>query len=166
MDLTRRAMLNDFGLVQHAVFETADHNAVHVIYRHTQKTFVHTELTKELETPTGLQLVPAAESCSYVIIQRRRCRHCHRRQSWLTHWQVVIPSWLSLWQVVIPSWLSHWRVVTWGYGDSRTPRHPHTVPTEGEVSSSLGWQQTSPLYSDAVSWVWWGAVPVSGRHWP
>ena len=58
MDLTRRAMLNDFGLVQHAVFESADHNAVHVIYRHSQKPFVHTELTKELETRTGLQLVP------------------------------------------------------------------------------------------------------------
>ena len=58
MDLTRRAMLNDFGLVQHAVFESADHNAVHVIYRHTQKPFVHTELTKELEARTGLQLVP------------------------------------------------------------------------------------------------------------
>ena len=57
MDLTR-AMLKDFGLVQHAVFESADHNAVPVIYRHTQKTFVHTELTKELETRTGLQLVP------------------------------------------------------------------------------------------------------------
>ena len=51
-------MLNDFGLVQHAVFESADHNAVHVIYRHTHKTFVHTELTKELETRTGVQLVP------------------------------------------------------------------------------------------------------------
>ena len=58
MDLTRRAMLNDFGLVQHTVFESADHNAVHVIYSHTQKPFVHTELTKELETRTGLQLVP------------------------------------------------------------------------------------------------------------
>ena len=58
MDLTRRAMLNDFGLVQHAVYESADHNAVHVIYRHTQKAFVHTELTKELETRIGLQLVP------------------------------------------------------------------------------------------------------------
>ena len=58
MDLARRAMLNDFGLVQHAVFESVDHNAVHVIYRHTQKPFVHTELTKELETRTGLQLVP------------------------------------------------------------------------------------------------------------
>ena len=58
MDLTRRAMLNDFGLVQHAVFETADRNAVHVIYRHSQKPFVHTELTKQLETRTGLQLVP------------------------------------------------------------------------------------------------------------
>ena len=58
MDLTRRAMLNDFGLVQHAVFESADHKAVHVIYRHTQKPFVHTELTKEMETRTGLQLVP------------------------------------------------------------------------------------------------------------
>ena len=58
MDLARRAMLNDFGLVQHAVFESADHNAVHVIYRHSQKSFVHTELTKELETRTGLQLVP------------------------------------------------------------------------------------------------------------
>ena len=58
MDLTRRAMLNDFGLVQHAVFESADHNAVHVIYSHTQQPFVHTELIKELETSTGLQLVP------------------------------------------------------------------------------------------------------------
>ena len=58
MDSTRRVMLNDFGLVQHAVFESADHNAVHVIYRHSQKPFVHTELTKELETRTGLQLVP------------------------------------------------------------------------------------------------------------
>ena len=58
MDLTRRAMLNDFDLVQHAVFESADHNAVHVIYRHSQKPFVHTELTKEMETRTGLQLVP------------------------------------------------------------------------------------------------------------
>ena len=58
MDLTRRAMLNDFGLVQHAVFESADHNAVHVIYRHTQKPFVHITLTKELKTRTGLQLVP------------------------------------------------------------------------------------------------------------
>ena len=58
MDLTRHAMLNDFGLVQHAVFESADHNAVHIIYSHTQKLFVHTELTKELETRTGLQLVP------------------------------------------------------------------------------------------------------------
>ena len=48
MDLTRRAMLNDFGLVQHAVFESADHNAVYVIYCHTQKPFVHTALTKEL----------------------------------------------------------------------------------------------------------------------
>ena len=58
MDLTRRAMLNDFGLVQHAVFESANHNSVHVIYRHSQKSFVHTELTKVLETRTGLQLVP------------------------------------------------------------------------------------------------------------
>ena len=58
MDITRRTMLNDFGLVQHAVFESADHNAVHVIYRHTQKPFLHTALTKELETRTGLQLVP------------------------------------------------------------------------------------------------------------
>ena len=58
MDLARRAMLNDFGLVQHAVFESADHNAVHVIYRHTQQPFVHTKLTKELKTRTGLQLVP------------------------------------------------------------------------------------------------------------
>ena len=57
MDLTRRAILNDFGLVQHAVFESADHNAVHVIYSHTQRHFVHTELTKELETRTGLQLL-------------------------------------------------------------------------------------------------------------
>ena len=58
MDSTRRDMLLDTSPVQHAVFESADHNAVHVIYRHSQKPFVHTELTKELETRTGLQLVP------------------------------------------------------------------------------------------------------------
>ena len=57
MDLTHRTMLNDFGLVQHAVFESADHNAVLVIYEHTQRHFVHTELTKELETRTGMQLL-------------------------------------------------------------------------------------------------------------
>ena len=51
-------MLNDFGLVQHVVFESADDNAVHVIYDRNQKWFVHTEMTKELETRTGLQLVP------------------------------------------------------------------------------------------------------------
>ena len=58
MDLTRRAMLNDFGLVQHTVFESPDHNTVHVIYCGNNINFVHTELTKELETRTGLKLVP------------------------------------------------------------------------------------------------------------
>ena len=58
MDLTHRAMLNDFGLVQQAVLKSSDHNAVHVIHGHNHKQFVHTELTKELETRTGLQLVP------------------------------------------------------------------------------------------------------------
>ena len=58
MDLTRRAMLNDCGLVQHAVFESDDLSAVHVIYDRNQKHFVHTEVTKELETRIGLQLVP------------------------------------------------------------------------------------------------------------
>ena len=58
MDFTRRAILNDFGLVQHAALESPDHNTVHVIYGHDNRDFVHTELTKELETRTGLQLVP------------------------------------------------------------------------------------------------------------
>ena len=58
MDLTHRTMLNEFGLVRHDVFESPDHNTVHVIYGHTQRKFVQTELTKELETRTGLQLVP------------------------------------------------------------------------------------------------------------
>ena len=58
MDLTRRTMLNDFGLVQHAVFESDDLSAVHVIYDRNQKHFVHTEVTKELQARTGLQLVP------------------------------------------------------------------------------------------------------------
>ena len=58
MDLTRRAMLNDFGLVQHTVFESPNHNTVHVIYVHNNRYFVHTKLTKELETRTGLKLVP------------------------------------------------------------------------------------------------------------
>ena len=53
MDPTRRAMLNEFGLVQHAVFESADHNAVNFIYSHTQRHFVVTELTKELVKRTG-----------------------------------------------------------------------------------------------------------------
>ena len=58
MDLTHRTMLNEVGLVGHDVFESPDHNTVHVIYGDTQKQFVQTELTKELETRTGLQLVP------------------------------------------------------------------------------------------------------------
>ena len=58
MDLTRYAMLNDFGLVQHTALVSQDHNTVHVIYDRNQKQFVHTELTKELKTRTGLQLVP------------------------------------------------------------------------------------------------------------
>ena len=57
-DITRRTMLNDFGLVQHAVLESLDHNTVHVIYCCNNRDFVHTELTKELETRTGLKLVP------------------------------------------------------------------------------------------------------------
>ncbi|XP_070200887.1 uncharacterized protein [Littorina saxatilis] len=58
MDPTHRAMLNEFGLVQHAVLQSPDHNTVHVIYGHTNKHFVHSELTEELKTRTGLQLVP------------------------------------------------------------------------------------------------------------
>ena len=58
MDLTRLALLNIFGLVQHAVLESPDHSTVHVIHAHNHRRFVHTELTKELETRTGLQLVP------------------------------------------------------------------------------------------------------------
>ncbi|XP_070200886.1 uncharacterized protein [Littorina saxatilis] len=58
MDPTHRAMLNEFGLVQHAAFQSPDHNTVHVIYSHTNKHFVHIALTEELETRTGLQLVP------------------------------------------------------------------------------------------------------------
>ena len=57
-DLAHRAMLNDFGLVQHTVFESPDHNTVHLIYGHTNVSFVHTELIKELKIRTGLQLVP------------------------------------------------------------------------------------------------------------
>ena len=76
MDITRRAMLNDFGLVQHAVLESLDHNTVHVIYCCNNRDFVHTELTKELETRTRLKLVPpqsrvATPSCkgdSVVIV--------------------------------------------------------------------------------------------------
>ena len=58
MDLARRAMLNPFGLVQHAVLESPDHNTVHVIYGHTNRPFAHNRLIKELVTRTGLQLVP------------------------------------------------------------------------------------------------------------
>ena len=58
MDITRRALLNDFGLVQHTVLESPDHNTVHVIYCRNNRDFVHTELTKELGTRAGLQLVP------------------------------------------------------------------------------------------------------------
>ena len=58
MDSTCRDILLDTSAVQHAVLESPDHNTVHVIYSHTQRHFVVTELTKELETRTGLQLVP------------------------------------------------------------------------------------------------------------
>ena len=58
IDSTHRDMLLDTRPVQHAVLESPDHNTVHVIYRHTQRHFVVSELTKELETRTGLQLVP------------------------------------------------------------------------------------------------------------
>ena len=58
MDSTRRDMLFDTSPVQHAVLESPDCNTVHVIYSHTQRHFVVTELTKELVTRTGLQLVP------------------------------------------------------------------------------------------------------------
>ena len=58
MDSTRRVMLLDTSPVQHAVLESPDRNTVHVIYSHTQRHFVVTELTKELETRTGLKLVP------------------------------------------------------------------------------------------------------------
>ena len=58
MDLTRHAMLNDLGLVQHAVLESPDQNTVHVIYGRDNRYFVLTELTTELEARTGLKLVP------------------------------------------------------------------------------------------------------------
>ena len=58
MDSTRRDMLFDTSPVQHAVLESPDRNTVHVIYRHSQRHFVVTKLTKELETRTGLQLMP------------------------------------------------------------------------------------------------------------
>ena len=58
MDIIRRVMLNDFGLVQHAVFESLDHSIVHVIYGHNDKLFILKKVTKELETRIGLQLVP------------------------------------------------------------------------------------------------------------
>ena len=58
IDSTRRDMLFDTRPVQHAVLESPDHKTVHVIYDHTQRYFVVTELIKELETRTGLQLVP------------------------------------------------------------------------------------------------------------
>ena len=58
MDCTRRAMLLDPSLVQHDLLESPDHGIVHVIYGQDNTTFVRTELTKELETRTGLQLVP------------------------------------------------------------------------------------------------------------
>ena len=59
MDLTRRAKPNNFGLVQHAVLESPDRNTVRVIYGYSNREFVHTELIKELETRTALQLVPS-----------------------------------------------------------------------------------------------------------
>ena len=58
MDLNQRAFLNDFGIVQHSVLESPDHNTVHVICSHTNRDFVNAELAEELKTRTGLQLVP------------------------------------------------------------------------------------------------------------
>ena len=40
------------------MLESPDHNTVHVIYGRDNRNFVHTKLTKELETRTGLKLVP------------------------------------------------------------------------------------------------------------
>ena len=58
MNFSRRAMLNDFGPVQHAVLASPDHNTVHVVYCYTARNFVQCVLTKELKTRTGLELVP------------------------------------------------------------------------------------------------------------
>ncbi|XP_076451982.1 uncharacterized protein LOC143287682 isoform X2 [Babylonia areolata] len=58
MDPTVRAVLNDFGLVQHTLLESAEHTFVHVIHSHCSRDFVHTELTEELKSCCGLQLVP------------------------------------------------------------------------------------------------------------
>ena len=58
MNLNQHAILNDFGVVQHSVLESPDHNTVHVICSHTDRNFVNAELAEELKTRTGLQLVP------------------------------------------------------------------------------------------------------------
>ena len=58
MDLNQHAILNDFGVVQHSVLESPDHNTVHVICYHTSRDFVNAKLAEELKTRTGLQLVP------------------------------------------------------------------------------------------------------------
>ena len=58
VDPSQCAMLNDFGIVQHSVLESPDHNTVHVICYGTSRDFVNTELAEELKTRTGLQLVP------------------------------------------------------------------------------------------------------------
>ena len=58
MDLNQCAILNDFGVVQHSVLESPDHNTAHVICYHTNRDFVNAELAEELKTRTGLQLVP------------------------------------------------------------------------------------------------------------
>ena len=56
--LKHPAMLNNLDPIQHAVLESMNHNTVHVMYSSKNKYFVQLELTEELKTRTGLQLVP------------------------------------------------------------------------------------------------------------
>ena len=171
IDLTRRAMLNDFDLVQHAVLESPNHNTVHVIYDHNNRDFVHTELTKELETRTGLKLVPpqspVATSSSrgdsvIIAIVGRNDLHPHRRL--LRKKGDLHPYMSELWDddVQLTDGLLHEAVERArhpdthtlflqnrkyrpGWVDDKLPRSPLMVYPQSDVDRSQFWKTLTTL---------------------
>ena len=71
VDVNHQAMQNDYGLVRHAVLEKPDHTTVHVIYGHTSRDFVLSELTERPREQSGLQLIPSEKHAA--VLSSERC---------------------------------------------------------------------------------------------